>query len=279
MDVQEITKNLNQEQRTAVTHEAGPLLIVAGAGTGKTTVITQRIAWLILSGKAKPEEILAVTFTEKAAAEMAERVDQLLPYGYVDLWISTFHSFGEKLLKRHGLDIGLPNDFRVYDQTAQWLMVREHLDEFKLEYYRPLGNPTKFIHALLGHFSRAKDESIWPADYAAYARKLHPKKKSHGQTKPVAGDLAALETQRIDEVAQAYQTYQQLLLGKNALDFGDLINYTVKLLTERPAILAQYRQQFKYLLVDEFQDTNWAQYQLIKMLAAPANNVTVVGDD
>jgi len=157
-------KKLNKEQKEAVVYKKGPLLIVAGAGTGKTTVITQRIAYLIEKGeakpasaksygRAKPEEILAVTFTDKAAEEMEERVDKLLPYGYVDLWISTFHSFCERILKEQGLDIGLPTDFKILDPTTSWLLVYRNLDKFKLDYYKPLGNPKKFIQALISHFT------------------------------------------------------------------------------------------------------------------------------
>jgi len=146
-------EKLNKEQKEAVLHEKGPLLIVAGAGTGKTTVITQRIVNLIEKELAKPEEILAVTFTEKAAFEMEERVDKLLEFGYVDLWISTFHSFCERVLRENALDIGLPTDFKILDQTAGWLLARQNLDRFDLKYYKALGNPTKFIQALISHFS------------------------------------------------------------------------------------------------------------------------------
>src|SRR3989344_7842270 len=135
----DILEGLNSEQEHAVTHGDGPLLIVAGAGTGKTTVITSRLAWLIESGKAKPDHILALTFTDKAAGEMEERLDKLLPMGYVDLWVMTFHSFCERILKNHALDIGVPNDFKLFNQTEQWLLVRENLDKFNLDYYRPLG--------------------------------------------------------------------------------------------------------------------------------------------
>jgi len=267
----DILTKLNKEQKEAVTHSEGPLLIVAGAGTGKTTVITNRIAWLINENKAKSDEILALTFTDKAAGEMEERVDRLLPYGYVDLWISTFHSFAERILKQHAIDIGLPNDFKLLNQTEQWLLVRQNLDKFDLDYYKPLGNPTKFIHALLKHFSRAKDEVIGPEEYLEYAEGLKLDKDLSGDQ----GD----EKSRLLEIANAYHIYEQLLLDNNALDFGDLINYTLKLFQKRPKILEKYRKQFKYILVDEFQDTNWAQYELIKLLSAPKNNLTVVGDD
>ncbi len=285
-------KSLNPEQKKAVAYGEGSLLIVAGAGTGKTTVITQRLAWLIDQKKAKGDEILALTFTDKAAGEMEERVDKLLPYGYVDLWISTFHSFAEKILKDNAIEIGIPNDFKLLNQTEQWLLVRQNLDKFDLDYYRPLGSPTKFIHALIKLFSRAKDEAVGPQDYLKYVEELKLNIDSRdfvknfldaetikSLSKKEKKELVAQEIRKAEEVANAYHTYQQLLLGKNALDFGDLINYCLQLLKQRPAILAKYRQKFKYILVDEFQDTNHAQYELIKLLAEPRQNVTVVGDD
>jgi len=247
---------------------------------------------LIEQKKAKGDEILALTFTDKAAGEMEERVDKLLPYGYVDLWISTFHSFAEKILKDNSLEIGIPNDFKLLNQTEQWLLIRQNLDKFNLDYYRPLGNPTKFIHALVKLFSRAKDEAVSPQDYIKYAqdlklnsdstdfiKSLFDKETIKSLSKKEKKELAVHEIKKAQEVADAYHTYQQLLLDSNALDFGDLINYCLKLFKERPAILAKYRQKFKYILVDEFQDTNYAQYELIKLLAEPRQNITVVGDD
>jgi DNA helicase-2/ATP-dependent DNA helicase PcrA len=252
---------LNRKQREAVRHGQGPLLIAAGAGTGKTTVVASRVAYLIEKGLAKPEEILAVTFTDKASQEMLDRVDQLLSRSYVDLWISTFHSFGDRVLREHGLDIGLGLDFKLLDQTAAWLLIRQNFDRFKLDYYRPLASPTKFLRALLEHFSRLKDQAVSPSDYLKYA------KTQKGE-----------EGQRLKEVAAAFQTYQNLLLENGFLDFGDLINYCLELFQKRSKILEKYRQQFKYILVDEFQDTNWSQYQLVKLLAAPRNNLTVCAD-
>lgn len=267
-----IPERVNPEQQAAITHGAGPLLIVAGAGTGKTTVVTERIAHLIMHEQVPADNILALTFTDKAAGEMQDRVERILPFGYVDLWVMTFHSFGERLLKAHALDIGLSNDFRLLSQTDQWLLIREHLEAFALDYYRPLGNPTKFISALVQHFSRLKDEDITPEEYLKYAKTL-----AKGKTKKSPADQA--EASRVMELAKAFATYNQLLLDTNALDFGDLILYTLRLLRERPTILARYQRQFQYVLVDEFQDTNWAQYELIKRLAAPRQNLTVVGDD
>ena len=294
----ELLDDLNQQQVQAVTHGDGPLLIVAGAGTGKTTVITRRIAWLINEGFAKPEEILALTFTDKAAQEMTERVDKLLPLGYVNVPISTFHAWGERVLKDWGLEIGLANDFRLLTQTEQWMLMRNHLDEFALDYYRPLGNPARFIHALIQHFSRAKDEEVYPEDYLKFAEgkkldtgaseflkkgKRQRKSKAKPALKQVADPSAEVsaeaESLRLDEVARAYHLYQKLLLDSGSLDFGDLINYTVKLLRTRPRVAEHFRSAYKYILVDEFQDTNYAQYELLKILSRPNNNLTVVGDD
>lgn len=271
---EDLLKDLNAEQKEAVTHNEGPLLIIAGAGTGKTTVITRRLAWLIGQKLAQPDEILALTFTEKAAGEMEERADRLLPYGYVDLWISTFHAFGERILKNHALEIGLPNDFKLLSQIDQWLLVRKNLAKFNLDYYRPLGSPAKFIHALVKHFSRAKDELVSPEDYLKYAEDLELDTDNK-----LTGEVLSQEVKRYQEIANAYQVYQQILLDNNVLDFGDLINYTLKLFKERPAILDYYQKKFKYILVDEFQDTNYAQYELIKLLALPNNNLTCVADD
>lgn len=295
---------LNDEQRQAVTHAEGPLLIVAGAGTGKTTVITQRVAWLIDQQLAKPEEILCLTFTEKAAGEMEERIDRALPYGYVDLWVMTFHGFAERLLRQYSAHIGLPSDFRILDETAAWMLVYQSFDRFELTHYKPLGNPSKFIPDLLTHFSRLKDEGVSPEQYLDYIQELeldsdHPefiqfgqlvsqpkkpsrKKKTDSDDKPEALDSKALWSEEISrrrELAKAYATYQTLLQEHHALDFGDLLLYTKQLLTTRPLITEELRRKFKYILVDEFQDTNWVQYDIVKTLAAPANNITVVGDD
>ena len=294
---------LNAQQKQAVCYTDGPVLIVAGAGTGKTTVVTRRIAYLIEQKFAKPDEILALTFTDKAAGEMQERLDLLLPLGYYDGWISTFHSFGERVLKTHALDIGLPNDFELLDQTRLWVLVYNNFEKFNLNYYKPLGNPGKFIDALISHFSKCKDELITPEEYLAYAQRLRLNTDSSVSTKvngvtskkskktdrslpvlPIAPEIPGesadeSEIARIEEVAEAYHVYQKLLLANNFLDFGDLINYTLDLFKRRPNILKYYQQKFKHVLVDEFQDTNFAQYQLVKMLSEDHGNIAVVGDD
>ncbi|MDB4940203.1 MAG: hypothetical protein JWO40_628 [Candidatus Doudnabacteria bacterium] len=263
--------DLNIAQANTVGYGEGPLMIVAGAGTGKTTVITRRIAHLIAQG-VKADQILALTFTEKAAAEMEQRVDILLPYGYYDLWISTFHAFCERILKQHALDIGISNDYKLLDNIQQWLLIRQNFDRFELKYYKPLGNPTKFINAMLRHFSKAKDEEISADDYKAFADKLEVDINNPDYD-------TQEEVDRIKEIAHAYSVYQQLLLENNALDFGDLINYTLKLFRNREKILKQYQNKFKFILVDEFQDTNFAQYELVKMLSSGHGNINVVGDD
>ena len=168
----DILKSLNKAQKQAVTTTEGPLLIIAGAGTGKTTVITHRIAHIIEKKLAKPSEILALTFTEKAAGEMEERVDVLVPYGYIDTRISTFHAFGNRVLQENAIDLGLPPDFRVMTRPQQVLFFQQNLFAFDLDYYRPLSNPTKFIEAILSLISRAKDEDISPDQYLDYVKQL-----------------------------------------------------------------------------------------------------------
>src|SRR6516162_1037131 len=168
----EILDGLNDAQRQAVTHGEGPLLIIAGAGTGKTQVITRRIAWLIATRRARPSEILGLTFTDKAAEEMAVRVDQLVPYGYTDTAIATFHAFGDGLIREHALELGLPTDVRVLSRPEVVIFLREHLFEFELDRYRPLGDPTRFLAALATLFSRCKDEDVSPDDYADHAERV-----------------------------------------------------------------------------------------------------------
>ena len=260
-----ILDGLNDAQREAVTHDAGPLLIIAGAGTGKTTVITRRIAWLIAGKKARPEEILALTFTDKAAAEMEERVDQLVPYGYADVEIATFHAFGDRLLKENALELGLTPDFRVLTRAEQVIFFRDHLFELPLDHYRPLGDPTRHIQAMITLFSRLKDEDVAPEEYRAYADRRREE-----------GAEGAAQHR---ELADTYARYRALMAEAGSIDFGDQIVLSLKLFRSRPHALQRYQRRFKYLLVDEFQDTNYAQFELVKLLAAHHRNVTVVGDD
>ncbi len=269
-----ILEGLNKEQLEAVTHKEGPLLIIAGAGTGKTTVITRRIAWLLSEGLAKTNEILALTFTDKAAREMQERVDILVPYGYTDIWISTFHAFGDRLLRENALVAGLNPDFKVLTRPEAAVFFREHLFEFSLSYYRPLADPTRFIEALISLFSRAKDEDISPKEYLNYVQALISKAEENPQ------DLSLKEeTRQQMEVAQAYAKYQELLAKEGLVDFGNQFYLALELLRQHPLIMKRYQQQFKYILVDEFQDTNYAQYQLARRLSGNTRNITVTADD
>ncbi len=282
---------LNAEQRRAVTHGDGPLLVVAGAGTGKTQVITRRIAWLIATHRAKPSEILALTFTDQAADEMQVRVDQLVPYGYTDTAISTFHAFGDRLIREFALEIGLPSDVRVLSRAETVVFLREHVFELGLDRYRPLGDPTRFLDALATLFSRAKDEDVSPDAYLAYAARLGSEVE---QLRQAAGDAASPETEarsdrgiealaedaaRQQELAAAYARYQELLATSGAIDFGDQVALALRLLRDSPAARETVQRRFRYILVDEFQDTNRAQAELVALLAQRHRNVTVVGDD
>lgn len=268
--VQSLLKELNPEQRKAVTHGKGPLLIIAGAGTGKTKVITHRIAYLIAKKLANPEEILAVTFTEKAANEMEERVDQLVPYTYSFVEISTFNSFGERVLRNYALDLGYPPDFKLLDDVEQAIFFRENLFKLPLDYYRPLSSPTKHIQELLDAIKRLKQEDIRPEEYSAYAKELVQNSSDEVKKENALKHL---------EIAGVYQKYQELIETKGMIDFEDQVTLVVELFRQRPSVLREFQDKYKYLLVDEFQDTNYIQFELLKMLAAKHKNLTVVGDD
>src|SRR5581483_85083 len=225
-----MSQALNPSQKKAVEHEEGSLLIIAGAGTGKTTVVTKRIEHLILQRNIKPEEILALTFTDKAAFEMQERIDMLLPYGYTNLWIHTFHSFCDRLLRDDAHTIGLDPGYKLISESESVLLIQKNIFDLGLKIFRPLGNPTKFLDALLVHFSRLKDEDISPDEYLQWSQKL---------TNPE-------EKEQYSELARSYKKYEEL---------------------------------FKFILVDEFQDTNYAQNELAILLAGDDKNITVVADD
>jgi DNA helicase-2/ATP-dependent DNA helicase PcrA len=265
-----ILEGLNEAQRQAVCHGEGPLLIIAGAGTGKTTVLTRRIAHLIASKRARPEEILALTFTEKAAAEMSERVDQLIPYGYAETAISTFHAFGDRVLRESALELGLDPDFRVLSQPEQLIFLRERLFRLPLRRFRPLGDPTRHLAALAGLVSRAKDEDVSPEQYRSWAE---------ARLLACRTDEERDEAEAHLELASFYAAHQQLLAEAGLADFGDQIHRTLELLRERSSVLARLRARFRYVLVDEFQDTNHAQLSMLELLAGPGANITVVGDD
>jgi len=265
---------LTSSQKKAVTHTKGPLLVIAGAGTGKTTVLVEKIRYLIDKKIARVDQILGLTFTEKSAGEMEKRLDEVLPYGFMQMNVSTFHSFCDSLLRAEGLQIGLTSNYKLYSQAQTVLFLKENLFLFDLEYYRPMGNPNKFVEGLIQHFSRLRDENITPLQYIAWAKKQM--KKSKNKT-----DEEKTDALKYFELANAYEVFQNLKLKASILDFSDLIYYTLKLLYERKNVLNEIQTRFSHVLVDEFQDTNIAQYELIKLLSPPKTipHLTVIGDD
>ncbi len=265
---------LTQKQREAVEYGKGPLLIVAGAGTGKTLVITHRIAHLINSKQANPEEIIALTFTEKAASEMSERVDVLLPYGFANVQVSTFHAFGDRILREFALEVGLNPDFQVLSQAEQVIFFRDHLFEFPLKHYRPLSDPTRFIQAMLNVISRTKDEDVSPENYLGFVSRLKMQVNEHPEDREL---LETLEKQ--EEISGTYVQFQKLMAEAGKVDFGDQVSLVLSLFRENPAVLKRFQERYRYILVDEFQDTNYAQFQLVQMLGGEKANITVVGDD
>ena len=262
---------LNSQQQEAVKHTNGPLIVIAGAGTGKTTVITQRIKFLIKHKNVDPSRIFATTFTNKAAQEMLDRLDEVMPLGYQEPWIGTFHQVCDRLLRQEGLEIGIDPHFKLMTPSDQWSLLKNNMSKLQLDYYRPLGNPTKHINAMISFFSRMQDECISIEQANTYANKLASKNQPDQNS----------EADRIRELVRAYQNYQQLKYDQSVMDFADLIEKVQLILDTRPNITTKYRKQFKYVLVDEFQDTNAAQYKLIKTLcpSQASPNLAVVGDD
>jgi DNA helicase-2/ATP-dependent DNA helicase PcrA len=246
---------LNENQKKAVEYNDGDLLIIAGAGTGKTAVLTQRVVNIMKEGWAKPSEILALTFTEKAAQEMQDRVDLEMDYGYEEPLISTFHAFCDTILREDGYNIGLDGGYSLMSTAQSYVFLRRHLYDLPLKTLRPRGNPTKFINDLIRHFSRLQDEDVSPQEYLEYANTLPKKTKEQEE-----------EYIRVNELAQTYKKYSDLKIENSKVDFGDLIILTLKLFRERENILAKYRERFKYILVDEFQDTNYTQNVLVNTL-------------
>jgi DNA helicase II / ATP-dependent DNA helicase PcrA len=266
----QLLKDLTDAQKRAVIHDGGPALVVAGAGTGKTTVITRRIAWLITEKKVNPEEILAVTFTEKAALEMEERVDALVPYGFVDTWILTFHAFCDRILRDHAIELDLPVDFRVLTEPEQVMILRDNIFSIDLKHLRPPVNPNRYVRDLVRYFSKIKDEDISSNEYIEFAAKELKDAKD-------AEEKEAAEIQM--DIARAFSSYNEALHGGGYIDFGDQISLALRLFRENPRILKEYQNKFRYILVDEFQDTNFAQNELLKLLAPKEANLMAVGDD
>lgn len=246
-----ILDRLNPQQQEAVLQTEGPVLILAGAGSGKTRVLTHRIAYLIEEQEVNPWNIMAITFTNKAAGEMRERVDKIVGYGSESVWVSTFHSSCVRILRRHIDRIGYTGNFTIYDTDDQKSVMKDICRRLQID--------TKVYkeRALLNAISRAKDELMGPDEFLRNS----------------SGDI---HEQRI---AKVYREYQEQLHKNNALDFDDLIMKTVELFRACPDVLDQYQERFRYIMVDEYQDTNTAQFQLISLLAAKYRNLCVVGDD
>jgi len=245
-----LLNQLNRTQLEAVTHTEGPLLILAGAGSGKTRVLTQRIAYLIEQGLAKPDEILAITFTNKAAREMKDRVALLVGPDSLRMWVSTFHAFCARVLRVHAEKLGYRREFTIYDSADQVRLVKRCIIELGKDPKR--FNPRSF-HAQI---STAKNLLLDAKDY-----------------------LRQTEGFMAENVAEVYDLYQKRLYENNAMDFDDLIMQTVALLEVFPEVRDRYQRRFKYIHVDEYQDTNHAQYRLVNTLAAAHRNLCVVGDD
>ncbi len=260
----------NKKQEEAIHHGQGPLLIVAGAGTGKTRVITERIAHLINSKTARPDEILALTFSEKAAKEMERRVDLLVPYGFIETHISTFHSFGHDIIEENFAELKIAPDWQVLRKADSIIFIVENLENFELDIYRPLNNPAGYAGILVDFISKLKDNLIAPEDYAAYIKKVGEAELDEEQKEIYLKHL---------ELSKFYIKYEELKTQKNYMDFGDLITVPYYLLKNKKSVLAKYQERFKFILIDEFQDTNYAQFELTKLIADKYQNISVVGDD
>jgi DNA helicase-2/ATP-dependent DNA helicase PcrA len=282
--VARLLRGLDRQQRRAVTHGEGPLLVLAGPGSGKTRVVTRRIAWLIATRRARPEEILALTFTEKAADEMQARVDALVPYGQAETAIHTFHAFGDRIVRDHAFELGLPGEPRVVGRAEATVLLGARLDALSLVHYRSLAQPTRFVGALVDLFARAKDEDVDPSTYADFAAALSAASIEAGAAAGEAAEreaaaASAERAARQTELASAFATYQRLLTEAGVIDHGDQLALALRLLREHPSVRAAVLGRYRYLLVDEFQDTNPAQLELVRLLAGPRRNLTVVGDD
>lgn len=251
MTLEESLKSLNPQQLEAVNYDAGPCLIVAGAGTGKTKTLTTKIAKLIADGY-HPARILAVTFTNKAAQEMRERVDSLVPGAGKKVWIHTFHSFGVRILRQNAQALGLSRDFAIYDDSDQKKVVSLILEQMGIK------DPKKEISQIVSLISRAKDDMVSP------------------ETMMQSATASGLDFKI--RAAEVYRRYEQKLKEAGALDFGDLLVKTVVLLRDHEDIRSYYQEFFEYILVDEYQDTNHTQYLITKMLAAKRRKLCVVGD-
>ena len=249
--MQNLIEGLNDKQKEAVLATEGPCLVIAGAGSGKTKVLTHKIAYLLSEKNVKPWNILSITFTNKAANEMKQRVEKLVGEASQEMWLGTFHSICVRILRRFIDRIGFDTPFLIFDSTDQRTLVKECI--------KSIGLDDKLFtdRSVLSEISNGKNDMLEPK---AYQVKYN-------------GDF------RKEKIGEVYELYQKKLKENNALDFDDIINYTIKILTENPDVLEYYTEKFKYVLVDEYQDTNKAQFMLVSILASKYGNITVVGDN
>ena len=246
---EDLLAGLNEPQRQAVLHVDGPLLVVAGAGSGKTRVLTHRVAHLMRAHGVKPNEILAITFTNKAAGEMRERLERMLGRVARASWILTFHAACGRMLRREAQRLGYTSSFTIYDQADQIRVVRACLEDLGVD---PKRFTPRGIHSQI---SNAKNQLIGPDEYMSRVASFYDK-----------------------TVAEVYERYQKRLISSNAVDFDDILMLTVEVFERFPEALAHWQHTFRYILVDEYQDTNHAQYRLLQLLAAEHGNVFAVGD-
>lgn len=249
--MQELIEGLNNKQKEAVLETEGPCLVIAGAGSGKTKVLTHKIAYLIAEKHVAPWNILAITFTNKAANEMKERIETLVGEVAKDIWMGTFHSICVRILRKYIDRIGFDSSFLIFDTSDQRTLVKECLKALNID------DKMFTDRSVLAEISNAKNEMLEPTSYLA----------------KYTGDF------RREKIGEIYSMYQRRLKENNAIDFDDIINFTIKILTENPDALEYYSEKFKYVLVDEYQDTNKAQFTLVTILASRYGNITVVGDN
>lgn len=270
---------LNDAQNAAVEYAYGPQVIVAGPGSGKTRVIVSKIEYLVSNLGMHPSRILAITFSNKGAEEMGSRLAEAFPYRSHEFNVYTFHGLCWNIIQEFSADAGFRSGVRVLDQATAWVLVRQHIEEFCLKHYLPNSDPFRYIFDLLGHVNRAKDEGITVQKYETYVvNQREQYERSTNALSPEEASALLTEVEKREELARFYTRYQEVLLSENCIDFGDQIAMALALLSSRPDVRGQIQDRWDYILVDEFQDTNIAQIELLKMLSGPNTKVCAVGD-
>ena len=249
--MQDIIEELNPKQKEAVVETEGPCLVIAGAGSGKTKVLTHKIAYLMQEKNVKPWNILAITFTNKAANEMKERVTNIVGSAVEDIWLGTFHSICVKILRKFIDRLGYNNSFVIFDTSDQKTLIKNCMKDLQID------NKMFTEKSIISEISNTKNEMIEPEQYNAM----------------YGGNY------RKEVIGKVYSMYQQRLKQNDAVDFDDIINLTIKILNDNPDVLEYYTEKFKYILVDEYQDTNKSQFTLLSILASRYGNITAVGDN